>query len=163
MFLSIRWMFAFASIALFAFFSPSTGVAQPSRSTSEYNVENGIGLHGYDPVAVFPEGGGQAEVGQMQFSLSHESVTYVFASSEHLEMFRTSPEKFEPTYGGWCAYAMASGSKVDIQPMLFTIHGNRAHYFVSARAKLNFDRDITDYETRADENWKKISGEDARK
>jgi hypothetical protein len=57
---------------------------------------------------------------------------------------------------------MASGTQVDIEPQYFTIHGNRAHYFVSARAKRNFDRDITGFEARADNNWKQISGEEPR-
>jgi YHS domain-containing protein len=150
-------------LAMVALLLPQAGFAQESRMTTEYNLQqNGIGLHGYDPVAVFPEGGGQPQMGVPQFSLNYEGVTYMFASCEHMEMFKAAPQKYEPTYGGWCAYAMASGSKVDIQPTLFTIHGNRAHYFVAARAKANFDRDVAGYEMRADSNWKQISGEEPR-
>jgi hypothetical protein len=57
---------------------------------------------------------------------------------------------------------MASGSQVDIQPEIFSINGNRAHFFVSNRAKRSFDRDVLDHETRADSNWKRISGESPR-
>ncbi len=132
------------------------------RNVAHYNLQSGVGLKGFDPVAVFPEGGGQSVIGQTQFRIDHLGVTYFFSSVENLNLFKGQPEKYEPTYGGFCAYAMASGSKIDIQPQLFTIHGNRAHYFVSQRAKQNFDVDVLDYETRADGFWKQISGEEPR-
>ena len=141
----------------------SQGQAQANRNVAQYNLAAGIGLKGWDPVAVFSEGGGRAQAGSSQITLEHSGVRYQFASERNRDLFRLDPEKYEPTYGGWCAYAMASGSKVDIQPQLFTINGSRAHYFVSARAKQNFDRDIQSYETRADDNWKQISGEEPRR
>ncbi len=132
------------------------------RNVSEYNLQSGVGLKGFDPVAVFPEGGGAAQVGQTGFRIEYLGVTYFFATAANLDLFTKNPARYEPTYGGFCAYAMASGSRVDIQPTLFTIHGNRAHYFVSSRAKANFDLDVPDYEMRADGFWKRFSGEDPR-
>jgi hypothetical protein len=58
---------------------------------------------------------------------------------------------------------MASGSKVDVKPSLYTIHGNRAHYFISDRAKRSFDKNVSEYETDADREWKGFSNEDPRK
>ena len=142
--------------------NPNLAHAQGSRKVSEYNLQNAVGLKGYDPVAIFAEGGGAPLAGMPGLSLDYQGVTYHFASVQNRDQFQLQPEKYEPTYGGWCAYAMASGSKVDIQPQLFTVHGNRAHYFVSARAKQNFDRDISGHESRADGFWKMFSGEDPR-
>ncbi len=159
----VRQISFFSWVAAITFAISQVGLAATARPITDYNLQAGTGLHGYDPVAVFPEGSGQAQAGTAQFALNYEGVTYMFASLEHMEMFKASPQKYEPSYGGWCAYAMASGSKVDIQPTLFTIHGNRAHYFVAARAKANFDRDVDGYEMRADGNWKMISGEEPRK
>lgn len=143
-------------------FSGGISHAAGERNTREYNLQNGLGLKGYDPVAVFPEGGGKAAKGESAFRVDYEGVSYFFATAENMKRFQADPAKYEPTYGGWCAYAMASGSKVDIQPTLFTIHGRRAHYFVAARAKQNFDRDVAGHESRADTFWKQISGEDPR-
>lgn len=154
--LFMTWLVALSIFASGAVF------AQANRNVSKYNLEAGTGLKGFDPVAVFPEGGGKALKGKTEYGLTHEGVMYNFATAENMKMFAASPAKYEPTYGGWCAYAMASGSLVDIQPEIFTINGNRAHYFVSNRAKRSFDRDVLDYETRADSNWKKISGESPR-
>lgn len=136
--------------------------ADTVRNVGEYNLQAGLGLKGYDPVAVFPEGGGQPSLGLAEISLEYLGVTYNFANPSNRDLFMQSPDKYEPTYGGWCAYAMSSGSKVDIQPQVFTIHGNRAHYFVSQRAKQNFDRDVAGHETRADGFWMQISGESPR-
>ncbi len=141
----------------------TTASAQDDRNASKYNLEAGTGLKGFDPVAVFPEGGGKALEGKNEYRLDYMGVSYFFASAANLDLFVANPDKYEPTYGGWCAYAMASGSQVDIQPEIFTINGNRAHYFVSTRAKRSFDRDVLDYETRADRNWKTISGESPRR
>jgi YHS domain-containing protein len=132
------------------------------RNPSVYNIQQGLGFKGFDPVSAFPEGGGVPVQGIAQFKLDYMGVTYMFASAANLDLFVQNPDRYEPTYGSWCAFAMASGTQVDIEPQYFTIHGNRAHYFVSARAKRNFDRDIAGFEARADKNWKQISGEEPR-
>lgn len=155
--------FAAAALALISAFTFSTKLqAQVERNVTEYNLQAGLGLKGYDPVSYFPEGGGQPLAGQSTLRLDYMGVTYQFANAANLDLFIENPEKYEPTYGGWCAYAMASGSKVDIQPTIYTINGNRLHFFVSKRAKQNFDSDVLGFEIRADGFWKKISGEDPR-
>ena len=137
-------------------------LAQNQRNVAEYNLQAGVGLKGYDPVSYFPEGGGLPTKGKQNLKLDYMGVIYFFTGPENLDRFVQDPEKYEPTYGGWCAYAMASGSQVDIQPSIFTLHGNRLHFFVSRRAKQNFDADISGHENRADKFWKQISGEDPR-
>ncbi len=151
-----------AILAAVTFGALNTADAQSTRNIGEYNLTNSIGLKGYDPVSYFPDGGGIALEGDAKFALEFQGVTYLFATQKNLETFRLAPEKFEPSYGGWCAYAMASGSKVDIQPTVFTLHGNRLHFFVSKRAKANFDTDVASYETRADGFWRMFSGEEPR-
>jgi YHS domain-containing protein len=142
--------------------SAPAALAQTNRNVAEYNLQANVGLKGYDPVSYFAEGGAQALPGNPEIRLDYQGVTYYFAKVANRELFAQDPEKFEPTYGGWCAYAMASGSKVDIQPGIYTIHGKRIHFFVSRRAKQNFDADVIGYETRADEFWNEISGEEPR-
>lgn len=139
-----------------------TASANDFRNTELYNLERSVSLKGYDPVSYFPEGGSVPQIGRQEFALDYKGVTYLFTSQSSQDQFLTAPQKYEPTYGGWCAYAMASGSRVDIQPELFTVHGNRLHLFVAARAKRNFDRAIEDHEKRADQFWKQISGEQPR-
>lgn len=154
--------FVTSGLILSALFTAVTAQAQTGRNVPEYNLQNGVGLKGYDPVSYFPEGGAAAQKGRSDLRLDYMGVTYFFATAANLDLFVENPEKYEPTYGGWCAFAMASGTKVDIQPQFYSINGNRLHFFVSRRAKQNFDSDVRGFETRADGFWKKISGEGAR-
>lgn len=140
-----------------------TAAAQQFRNTKEYNLQNDVGLKGYDPVSYFPEGGNKPLVGVSSYRLNYMGVIYYFANAKNLDLFSKQANKYEPTYGGYCAYAMASGSKVDIDPAIYTINGNRLHFFVSQRAKRNFDADVNGHEERADGFWKQISGEEPRK
>ena len=155
----VVWLAAVISMGVFT----STSVkAESLRNISEYNLQMNLGLKGYDPVSYFPEGCGQPQAGSLQFKREYQGVTYLFVSLQNADLFDKNQHKYEPTYGGWCAYAMSSGSKVDIQPMVYTINGNRLHFFVSRRAKQNFDADVSGHETRADGFWKQISGEEPR-
>jgi hypothetical protein len=150
-------------ISMMTVFAAQSIAAPVTRNIQEYNLTNGVGLKGYDPVSYFPEGGNQPLLGVNQYRLNYMGVNYFFATAKNLELFSKAANKYEPTYGGYCAYAMASGSKVDIDPTVFTLHGSRIHFFVSNRAKRNFDADVKAYEDRADTFWKQISGEEPRK
>lgn len=155
-----RW-----TIAILAFLYATLSFAQVGRNVSEYNLEAGnLGLKGYDPVSYFAEGGSLPQKGSSSIALEHKGVVYHFASQENREVFKVMPERYEPTYGGYCAWAMSvrNGSKVDIDPLLYTINGNRAHFFIAPSAKRNFDRGIDRFEPQADRNWKRISGEEPR-
>ena len=154
---------AILSVAVaFTSLTAVTAWAQAGRNVAQYNLEQGLGLKGNDPVSVFPEGGGLSVPGNANITTEHLGVVYRFANEANRQTFALNPAKYESTYGGWCAYAMASGSKVDIDTRYFTINGNRAHYFVNSRAKRNFDADISGHEQRADSFWKQISGEEPR-
>ena len=146
-----------------ALFIVHSAGAQEFRNVKEYNLQNAVGLKGYDPVSYFPEGGNKPLVSINQYKLNYMAVIYFFGNEKNLNLFAKEASKYEPSYGGYCAYAMASGSKVDIDPSIYTINGNRLHFFVSQRAKRNFDADIKGHEDRADGFWKQISGENPRK
>lgn len=147
-----------------------TAFAQADRNVSVYNLDNGVGLkgvrpsatYGFDPVSVLPEGGGRSLEGRRRQFVDFEGVRYFFATTKNRNIFMQDPTRFEPTYGGWCAYAMSFGRQVQVQARQYTIQGNRIHYFASAQAKQNFDRDVAGHEARSDGFWKNISGEEPR-
>ena len=132
-----------------------TSFAQKSTLTT-----GGYALSSYDAVSYFEQDGPQK--GLKNFQTNYKGAIYLFRSQAHLEAFQKNPAKYVPQYGGWCAYAMASGRNIDVQPQVFTIHGNRAHYFVSTRAKRLFDQDVLGHEELADGHWKRLSGEEPR-
>ena len=141
------------------------------RNIEEYNLNSqGVGMvsgssakaQAFDPVSFFPEGGSKGLAWLSEFAVMHEGVEYLFASEKNMKAFITSPKKYEPTYGGWCARAMVEGQKVHINTDYFTVVGNRSFFFVNSRAKRFFDRDLEINTAKADKEWKRISGEEAR-
>jgi len=140
-----------------------------ARDVSEYNLNNlGEGLihlstqNAYDPVSFFPEGGASGIRGTNEFALDYHGVTYLFANNANRAQFQTNSKKYEPTYGGWCARAMVVGQKVAINTNYYTIDEDRIYFFVNSRAKRFFDRDVKKNARLADEQWRRISGEEPR-
>lgn len=89
--------------------------AESALRTKQFNLEKGLAVQGYDPVAYFTKG--KAIEGSKQFTAVYEGVTYYFANAADKNLFLKDPKKYEPQYGGWCAYAMGSNNeKVEIDP-----------------------------------------------
>ena len=101
--------------------------ATPLRN-KHFNLENGVAIDGYDPVAYFVKS--KAVKGSKSMAVYHQGVTYYFSSVENKEVFKKNPSAYEPQYGGWCAYAMGnSGEKVSIDPDTFKIINGKLYLF----------------------------------
>lgn len=129
------------------------------RNEAEYNNQFAVVLNGMDPVSYFT---GTPLQGDSSISFVYGTRMYHFATTDNMEAFKKNPLKFEPTYGSWCAWAMAQGSPVAIKTQFYTIRGNRLHFFFSKSAKNSFDADADAAEKQADINWKGFSGEEPR-
>jgi YHS domain-containing protein len=71
-----------------------------SAPKSPINInKEGVALKGYDTVAYFTEG--KPVKGQKEFQHDWQDATWLFASEQHLKMFRENPEKYAPQYGGY--------------------------------------------------------------
>lgn len=135
---------------------------QPDRNESQYSNQYPVVLDGYDPVSYFPEGGGTPAKGDQLIHHMYGMRIYHFASAANRDLFIANPLKYEPTYGSWCAYGMANGAKIKINPLVYTINGNRSHFFINRSAKGSFDSDLVAREASADRHWKRFSGEEPR-
>jgi YHS domain-containing protein len=135
---------------------------QNDRNEAEYNNQYTPVLDGYDPVSYFKEGGGAPVKGRNDISFTYGTRSYLFASEANLGLFKANPQKYEPSYGSWCAYGMSHNAKIPINPLIFTVSGNRLHFFVSKAAKRNFDGDVQSHEDEADTHWFNFSGEAPR-
>ncbi len=157
-FLGLSLSLALFSASPLALAAPT--LEQPDRNEALYNLQDKVGLKGYDPVSYFEAG--KAQAGQAAIQAEYGGVIYYFASEANRALFLEDPTRFEPTYGGWCAWAMSNKSYADIDPNLFTLHGDRAHFFISRGAKARFDQDLAAREKRADNFWMNESGESPR-
>ncbi|TPG39958.1 YHS domain-containing (seleno)protein [Flavobacterium pectinovorum] len=127
-----------------------------AKRISQYNLEDKVAIQGYDPVGYFNQG--KAIKGKKEISATYQGVTYKFSSSENKEAFLKNPSKYEPQYGGWCAYAMGSaGEKVDINPETFKIIDNKLYLFYNAffnNTLKSWNKDEKNLKSKADNNWK---------
>ena len=150
-----------------AVIAPWPMAATADRDLSTYNLgEEGLALEGFDPVAYFDEGGGAATRGLASLSLEHEGVLYQFASEANRQLFVANPRKYEPTHGGWCAYAMSKDVRYRVDPQAFLLSEGRLTLFADVDYVL-FDGDWVpeqhEFLALADKHWWAFSGEAARK
>jgi hypothetical protein len=129
---------------------------------SEYNLDaRGLALEGYSPVSYLEDG--VARMGSPDFALTHRGVTYRFASAAEVDAFRADPDRYEPAYGGWCAYGASVGIRWDVDPENFEIRGGRTFLFSrndEADARELWDREDRDaLIARADRYWESLLAE----
>ena len=132
--------------------------AQITLRTKGFNLDKGLAIQGYDPVAYFTQN--KAVKGNKQFAALTEGVTYYFSNSANKDLFIKDYKKYEPQYGGWCAYAMgATNEKVEIDPETFKIVNGKLFLFYHSWVNntLNkWNKDEANLKAMADKNWMTI-------
>jgi YHS domain-containing protein len=127
------------------------------------NVDaSNLGMKGYDPVSYHQ---GEPLKGLDSISLTYKDVRYNFVSQENRSRFETNPSMYEPAYGGWCAWAMLEGEKVDYNPQRYKIINGKTYlfydkFFVNTLKKWNRlanEESETSLIKQADEQWNRIS------
>jgi YHS domain-containing protein len=125
------------------------------ESTSAVNTdEQGIALHGYDPVAYFTIGA--PTKGSANFTATYEGASYRFASAENLRTFKANPAAFAPQYGGFCAMGVALEKKLDGDPNVWKIVDGKLYLNVNADVSVAWQRDIPGNLEKANEYWPEI-------
>ena len=123
------------------------------------NLEEGLAIQGYDPVAYFMQN--KAVKGKKELALQYEGITYYFSTPENKETFRRTPATYEPAYGGWCAYAMgAKGEKVTVDPGTFKIIQHKLYLFYNKffNNTLNdWNKNEINLKNQADANWQRLN------
>jgi len=147
-------------LALPLLFSAVVFSQHAAQRLKDYNVEeNGLAISGYDPVAYFTLD--KAIQGKKEFAVSFDGLLYYFSSKENKELFKESPAKYEPQYGGWCAYAMGStGEKVEVDPQTFKIKDGKLFLFYNKyfnNTLKTWNKNETALYNQANINWKKIN------
>ena len=106
---------------------------------------NVVSLHAAD----WPQWRGPTRDGQF--------TTYYFASQEHLDLFKTNPEKYKPQFGAWCAYAVSLGRTAPIDINTFSIVDGRLVIQHNQRAVSGWNKDVNGNLKLADKYWPKVT------
>ena len=140
------------TLLTFAGFSQDASIRR-----KEYLLDKGIAISGYDPTTYFL---GKPQKGKKEFTYTDEGVNYQFANANNLENFKKSPAKYEPQYGGWCAYAMgSSGEKVEVNPETYKIVNGKLYLFYHpffTNTLTDWNKDENALKAKADVNWSKF-------
>lgn len=134
----------------------STIIAQADARKKQFNLlKSGLAIEGYDPVAYFQQQ--KAVKGKADLAVVADGITYYFSTTQNKDLFKTNPAKYEPQYGGWCAYAMgATNEKVEIDPETFKILNGKLYLFYHSwtnNTLTKWQRDEINLKTKADANW----------
>ncbi len=128
-----RTLLSLSALALFA--SMSARAAQPPINTLTGGFFGGASdtaILGYDTVAYFTDG--KPIKGSDSFVTTWMGAKWKFASQAHLDLFKATPEKYAPQYGGYCAYGVSVDNLVSIEPDKFKI--------IDGKLYLNYDADV---------------------
>jgi YHS domain-containing protein len=146
---------------LFASLLATLLLASVVRAEDEVNVSSGATLagpglaaHGYDVVAYFTDG--KPTIGSDKFAVAVDGATYRFASQANLDAFQADPAKYQPAYGGFCAYGAALNKKFDGDPRLWRIVDGKLYFNLNEDVVAEWSKDIPGNIATADSNWAKI-------
>jgi YHS domain-containing protein len=116
-------------------FGAAALAAEPPINTLKNSLFGGrtdTAINGYDTVAYFTLG--KPVKGQDTLTTEWMGAKWKFSSPNHLDLFKTNPEKYAPQYGGYCAYGVAQDNLVKVEPEQFTVRDGKLY--------LNYDADI---------------------
>jgi YHS domain-containing protein len=139
-----RAIFALPALILVG---PARGMEYPRR----INHAGGVALRGYDALAWHLER--RPRPGSPAFRAEWGGVAWHFASAAHRARFEADPAAFAPRYGGFCAFGVARGYKVDIDPDAWHIHHGALYLNYDRGVQRQWMRDIPAFIARADANW----------
>lgn len=134
--------------------STTSVFAYDESSIAAINIDQGVILHGYDPVAYFTAG--KPTQGSAQYAVSQGGATYHFASAANMKTFQSDPAKYVPQYGGFCAMGAALGKKLDVDPTQFKVVDNKLYLNVNADVFKKWSQDVPGNITKANANWPSI-------
>jgi YHS domain-containing protein len=123
------------------------------QKPSVFSTKKGA-IQGYDPVAYFTLG--KEVKGTETDTLVFQNATWHFADQANLNLFKTSPEKYMPQFGGYCAFGMSRGYKAETQPNAWTIVEGKLYLNYNTDVRQKWNEDQAGFIQKANENWAKV-------
>ena len=135
----------------------SFGQAESAKRKRNFNTVNSVALKEFDPVSYFQ---GKPAKATAQFEYNHDGIFYYFLNDANREEFKKNPTKYEPMYGGWCAYTLATkGERVKVQPTSYKIINDRLYLFYNFsndnRLAKWMEGDAKKFKAAADKAWER--------
>jgi YHS domain-containing protein len=135
----------------------ANGFPRVSNAQSPVNTlaGNRLAIHGYDPVAYFVDRGPRE--GRSDLTVDHAGAVWRFASEHNRKLFETDPERYVPAFGGYCAYGVAQGYLVEIDPAAWSMIDGRLYLNYDLSVRAAWLTDVEGYIRRATANWPRLT------
>ena len=134
---------------------------RPAHAVDELNIVSGyttagapLALHGHDPVALV--NGQGSKKGTAKFTAVADGQSYYFVSQSNLDTFKAAPAKYEPQFGGYCAFGVSAGKKFDGDPDFAAVQDGKLYVFVNEDILRMFEKDKAGTLSKASANWTAI-------
>lgn len=118
---------------------------------------DGIAIRGYDTVAYHTEG--KPVPGSADYTYEYKGAVWQFASEENRDLFKATPERYAPQYGGYCAYGMAKGYAVKTEADAFAVRDGKLYFNYNREVLKTWKKDPESYIVKADKNAKSVLAE----
>lgn len=147
-----------STIVLVALFMATSLFAQDKMAN---NVDNSnIALEGYSPVSYLDLG--LAQQGNKNYKSEYNKVAYYFTSAEQKATFDKNPAKYQPQYGGFCAFGTYAGAKFRVDPNKFIVKDGKYYLYLNnveldAKQLWLAENNHKKLKSVADKNWSKLS------
>ena len=117
----------------------------------EIYVKDNVAVNGYDVVAYFKEN--KPVKGNAEFNVSYKGANWYFVNNENADLFKSTPGKYEPQYGGYCAFGCSRGYKAKTNPDAWTIVDGKLYLNYNIDVRDTWNKDQQGYIRKADTNW----------
>jgi YHS domain-containing protein len=147
------------AIAAFVLALALPAMAQSTKTLVNVN-DSDVAIQGYDPVAFFTDN--KPVKGDSKYATKSNGAIYYFASKEHRDLFVQNPAKYEPVFGGYCAYGVAKDKLVEIDVNAFQIVDGKLLLQYSKSIRDKFNKDTKGNLAKADANWPALVEKNAK-
>lgn len=125
--------------------------APVQAGSPEIYSADGAAIEGYDTVAYWRDG--KPVKGLERFAAPWRGARWLFSSAENRDLFLADPERYQPQYGGYCAYAASRGYVAPVEPDAWTIHGDKLYLNYNRAVRRRWEADVDSNIARADAIW----------
>lgn len=131
------------------------GVESPGAPAGRKVLQNldpsGVAIDGYDPVAFFEDH--RPIKGDPAIRSVHHDAVYLFSTAQHKAAFDATPAKYEPQFGGYCAYAASIDAVSPIDVNYWEIVDGRLLLQHNQKAWDLWHKNASENLVKADRNW----------
>ncbi|CAN5170142.1 YHS domain-containing (seleno)protein [soil metagenome] len=134
------------SLILIFFIAAAMAQTKPVIFTTDAGA-----IQGYDPVAFFKES--KPVMGTPDLTYTWNSAVWHFSTQENLDLFKATPEKYAPQFGGYCAFGVASGHKSPTEPETWTVVNDKLYFNYNKNVQKLWNKNQKGLIDQANKTW----------